>query len=141
MEAQHKRVEQKGRFTITEIVPVSSFSAQCSSSPFQDFESSTKASGGTRVATLSPCQANVHDACITTTTVRTKDLKRDELFECSQTQEAETVVMVPVESTRTLASEVRSSLCCCCCSSSSTCISIVHRFAASLHEQCEFFLT
>ncbi|CAI5733793.1 unnamed protein product [Hyaloperonospora brassicae] len=105
MEAQHKRVEQKGRFTITEIVPVSSFSAQRSSSPFQDTESSAKAPSSNRVATLSPCQATVHDTCVTTTTVRTKDLKWDELFGCSQTQEAETVVTVPVESHRTLASE------------------------------------
>uniref|UniRef100_A0AAV1UH23 Uncharacterized protein n=1 Tax=Peronospora matthiolae TaxID=2874970 RepID=A0AAV1UH23_9STRA len=38
MEAQHKRVEQKGRFTITEIVPVSSCSSRLPSPAFQDDE-------------------------------------------------------------------------------------------------------
>ena len=115
MEAQHKRVEQKGRFTITEIVPVSSCSSRLPSPTFQDDEASVDSTMATLLPQpVLPCHVTINSEVVTAILTKDADyLKSDETPEGSQTQQAETVVMVPVEADRDLATEVRSSWCCC----------------------------
>ncbi|CEG35607.1 uncharacterized protein PHALS_11478 [Plasmopara halstedii] len=105
-ESRRKRVQQKGRFTITEIIPASPSSTRMSSSTFLDDEISTEDFSSTTGDALSPSQLreNINqsnkfacDLAVSSVLVAEKSLKQP-------------VKSVPIEDSITNATEVTNSV-------------------------------